>query len=200
MVDAAIRRMGLDDVSAVVAVHLEAFSGFFLSFLGARFLRELYAALVTDPSGIGYVYEQGGAILGLVAGTDQPAGFYQRLVRLRWWRFGLASIVPLLKRPAIAPRLLRAFSRPKQVVHHTNCGTLMSIAVLPGEQGRGLGRALATAFLQEAAARGLEWVNLTTDEVENESANAFYLRLGFQHARSYVTPEGRLMNEYLIGL
>jgi len=40
-----IRAMDINDVNAVVKVHLSSFQGFFLTFLGRRFLSELYACL-----------------------------------------------------------------------------------------------------------------------------------------------------------
>jgi len=76
----------------------------------------------------------------------------------------------------------------------------MSIAVLPERQGQGIGQALVRAFLSEAARRGLNKVNLTTDRVANDAANVFYQRLGFVCRRHFVTPEGRQMNEYVIDL
>jgi ribosomal protein S18 acetylase RimI-like enzyme len=200
MTDGTVRLMKPSDVKVVVAVHGEAFRGFFLSFLGPAFLRELYSSILADPSGIGYVYEQAGKVVGFVAGTDQPSGFYRGLLRQRWWRFGLACLVPLLKRPTIALRLLRAFSKPKEAVADANCGMLMSIAVLPDEQGRGIGQVLTEAFLQEGANRGLGRVTLTTDGLENAAVNAFYRGLGFRCARNFVTPEGRVMSEYVIDL
>ncbi len=56
------------------------------------------------------------------------------------------------------------------------------------------------AFLQGAAARGLTKVDLTTDTNDNEEVNAFYQKSGFTCVRSFLTPEGREMNEYLIDL
>ena len=49
-------------------------------------------------------------------------------------------------------------------------------------------------------ARGVSSVSLTTDRDNNERTNDFYQKLGFELARTYVTPEGRAMNEYLIQL
>jgi len=200
MNDVAVRPMWSADVESVVAVHLKAFPGFFLSSLGAAFLRELYQAIVADPSGIGYVYEQAGSILGFVAGTSQPLGFYRRLIGQRWWRFGLAAVMPVLRQPAIVPRLWRAFALPEQAGAREDSGILMSIAVFPGEQGKGIGHLLAKAFLREATRRGCQQVSLTTDKLENDAANAFYRALGFTCVCSYTTPEGREMNEYLISL
>lgn len=193
-----IRRMRSADVPAIVQVHRKGFPGFFLTFLGDQFLRELYAAILADVDGSSFVAEHGNQISGFVVGTAQPAGFYRRLLRQRWWRFGLVAVAPVLKRPSIIPRLLRAFSMPGQVAQQEGRGTLMSIAVLPEAQGKGIGQALVQAFLAEAARQGLRQVDLTTDRDDNETANRFYQNMGFICARSYTTPEGRAMNEYVV--
>jgi ribosomal protein S18 acetylase RimI-like enzyme len=195
-----IARMDQNEVPAVIDVHLRSFPGFFLTFLGSAFLRELYLATIEDLSGIGFVAKDGTWILGFVTGTAQPAGFYRRLLQKRWWRFGLAAVRPALKQPSIIPRLLRAFSMPTQAAQQGKHGTLMSLAVHPDAQDRGIGQSLVTAFLREASQRGLEQVDLTTDRDNNDSVNRFYERLGFVCARSFTTPEGRAMNDYLIDL
>lgn len=193
-----IRKMIPSDVPAVIQIHVKSFRGFFLSFLGAPFLQELYVATLADVDGSGFVAEHGNKICGFVVGTAQPAGFYSRLLRQRWWRFGFAVVAPILKRPSIIPRLLRAFSMPGQIAQQEGRGTLMSIAVLPEAQGKGIGQALVQAFLAEAARRDLRQVDLTTDRDNNEATNRFYQNLGFVCERSYTTPEGRAMNEYVI--
>jgi len=195
-----IRAMNVNDVNAVVKVHLSSFQGFFLTFLGRQFLSELYAGIVVDSTGIAFVYREEDRVLGFIAGTSQPAGFYSRLLNRRWWRFALASLMPILKNPLIIPRLLRAFRKPQDVSNQPDTGTLMSIAVTPEAQGRGLGQVLVKAFLEEAADRGLKHVDLTTDKNNNDSVNQFYQRMGFQCSRTFVTSEGREMNEYVIDL
>lgn len=40
------------------------------------------------------------------------------------------------------------------------------------------------------------YISLETDTIDNETANRFYQKRGFKIARKYVTPEGRMMNEY----
>jgi ribosomal protein S18 acetylase RimI-like enzyme len=192
--------MNQNEVPAVVDVHLRSFPGFFLTFLGSAFLRELYLATIEDLSGIGFVAKDGTEIVGFVTGTAQPSGFYLRLLQKRWWRFGLAAVIPVIKQPSIVPRLLRAFSMPAQMAQQEKRGTLMSLAVHPDAQGGGIGCSLVMAFLQEASQRGLEQADLTTDRDNNDSVNRFYERLGFVCVRTFTTPEGRAMNEYLIDL
>ncbi len=194
----AIRAMLPQDIPSVVDVHLQAFQNFFLSSLGHAFLQELYTSILNDPSGMSYVAIVEGQLIGFVAGTDQPAGFYRRLIKQRWWRFGLASILPVLRQPTIIPRLLRAFTMPQQVARGDQIATLMSIAVLPETQGQQLGKKLVSAFLEECRRREINQVNLTTDRLKNDFVNEFYLRMGFQCINSFTTLEGREMNEYQI--
>jgi ribosomal protein S18 acetylase RimI-like enzyme len=188
------------DLSAIVNLHICTINHFFLTCLGPHFLRELYAGIMEDPAGIAYVVETQDKILGFVAGTDQPNGFYKRLLYKQWWRFGLAAIPAYIRKPSILPRLLRAVQIPSQPVPADKCGTLMSIAVDPAVQNQGVGKKLVHTFLMEAQKRGLEYVNLTTDACDNEGVNAFYKGRGFILDHSYTTPEGRMMNEYLYPL
>jgi ribosomal protein S18 acetylase RimI-like enzyme len=196
-----IRPMQSHDVEDVIRVHMEGFQGFFLTFLGPPFLREFYTGVCEDPSGIALVYDDGTSILGFVVGTVEPSGFYKRLIQKRWWRFGLASLKPLIKRPSIAPRLLGAFTLPgKTAKAQLKTGTLMSLAVMNRYHGNGVGKQLVSAFLEASRKRQVEIVNLTTDAVGNDSTNEFYSKMGFELVRIFITPQGRFMNEYNIHL
>jgi len=192
--------MVASDIQQVVAVHMSAFKGFFLTFLGPRFLSELYCAILADGSGIALVCADASQLLGFVAGSTQPAGLYRRLLRTAWYRFALAGLPAVVRRPRTAIRLVRALRAPDQATSAPGTGTLMSIAVLPEAQGSGVGRQLVMAFLAEARQRGLVAVDLTTDAIDNDGTNRFYRGLGFQLSRTFRTPEGRAMNEYRIDL
>lgn len=188
------------DIESVVQVHLNAFQGFFLTFLGPSFLREFYSSVCVDPSGIAVVYDDN-SVIGFVVGTVQPAGFYRRLIQKRWWKFGLASLRPVLRKPSIIPRLLRAFAMPSDVSNaQPGTATLMSLAVMRNYQGQGIGKQLVSAFIECSRKRQIEVVNLTTDAAHNIETNEFYQRMGFRCSRAFTTPEGRLMNEYMIEL
>lgn len=188
------------DLAKVVKIHLAGFSGFFLTFLGPAFLREFYEGTLADPACICFVAEYQGNLTGFVVGTDQPSDFYRRLILKHWWHFALASLAPFFKRPSIAPRLLRAFAKPAEVTHTPGRGSLMSIAVLPEMKGKGIGKLLVQAFLKEAISRGVKQVDLTTDSENNHLVNNFYCRLGFVCERTFITPEGRKMIEYVMDL
>ena len=89
---------------------------------------------------------------------------------------------------------------PNKAQGKKDAGVLMSLAVLPGEQGKGIGQSLVAAFLKEASQRGLKQIFLTTDREGNDTVNRFYKSLGFSNVGSYITPEGRGMNKYMINL
>ncbi len=106
----------------------------------------------------------------------------------------------MLKKPSIAPRLWRALRRPAETQESAAEACLMSIAVRPEAAGQGIGQQLVMAFCQELARQGAPAVCLTTDRNQNERTNHFYQQLGFSLSKTYVTPEGRAMNEYVIDL
>ena len=195
-----IRLMQSSEVDSVIRVHMDGFPGFFLTFLGPAFLREFYAGVCEDPSGIAIVYDED-FIAGFVVGTVEPSGFYKRLIQKRWWKFGVASLGPLARKPSIAPRLLRAFTLPGKTANtELRTGTLMSLAVMQNHHGNGVGKQLVSSFLEHSRTKQVEIVNLTTDAVGNDATNEFYRKMGFTLAKVFTTPEGRLMNEYMIRL
>ncbi len=199
MNDLNVRIATINDLDRIVTIHVIAFPGFFLTFLGPQFLKQLYKSIIDDKSGVFLVCEASSQVAGFVAGVDQPKGFYLRLLKKKWWRFAMAAFLPAMRNPSIIRRLLRAFSKHNEI-STLACASLMSIAVDPQMQGKGVGKALVDRFIQEVASRNLSYIQLTTDARDNESANRFYQNLGFLCTRTFTTPEGRAMNEYLLEL
>jgi len=196
-----IRRMEGKYVSRVVEIHRKSFPGFFLTFLGSRFLSLYYSGICAAPEGIAYIYlDAAGVPAGFVAGTSDPRGFYSKLLRKDWMRFSLASLGAIFRRPSIVGRIARAVRHPSGNPAGKDVAGLYSIGVLPSLQGTGAGGKLTAAFLEEARRRGCSRVFLTTDRDGNDAANAFYRKLGFRLEREFTTAEGRTMNEYWIDL
>jgi ribosomal protein S18 acetylase RimI-like enzyme len=192
-----IRAMQTADVRRTVEVHLSAFPDFFLSFLGPRFLRLFYSEVVALGE-IGLVASIDRTIIGFVMGSVRPSGFFWALIRRRGLAFALAAVVPALRRPAAALRILRALRKPRDAAKPEGTATLMSLGVSSEAQGLGVGKELVRRFQRVAASRGARTVDLTTDKLGNERTNAFYRSLGFRVVREIITPERRVLNEYEI--
>ena len=192
---ATIMPMERSQVMPVVDIHMESFQGFFLSFLGKKFLQVYYEGVLRSADGIAFVAMREDTIVGFVTGFVNPRGFYRTLLRRDLVRFGLAALPAALSRPGIVFQLLRALRKPSNSPADDS-GELSSIAVAPGEQGRGTGKALITAFLREAGRREASSVYLTTDSNDNMKSNEFYRKRGFLIVRTFVTPEKRHMLEY----
>ncbi len=190
------------NTSEVVNIHMRAFPGFFLTFLGPRFLKEFYDSFTYDAAGIGFVAEDGetGKILGVIVGPLVPDGYFKRLLKKRWWAFCLASTIAILKKPVIIKRLFRALFYRGDAPEGPQRSLLSSIVVSPDVQNQGIGKALVEKWVHQVQQRGSAGCFLTTDAHNNDKVNHFYQKLGWKIESTYTTPEGRLMNRYILDL
>lgn len=184
-----------------VQIHLKAFPGFFLSFLGPRFLKTFYRSFIEDDMGICLVAQDcsDGKILGIVVGPLVPDGYYKRLVQRKWLAFCMSSLTAIIRKPSKIPRLYRAvFYRGEAPVEGDALALLASIAVSPKVGTKGVGRDLLRAFVEEVKRREGKGVFLTTDADDNDRVNRFYETFGFSLESSFSTHEGRRMNRYVL--
>ena len=194
-----IRRALKEDIVELVDVHLVSFQGFFLSFLGSRFLILLYKEILDEPGNVSLVaVSNTGKIVGFVVGVIDQGGLYKKMARNKWFSFASAAFGKALLHPSIIPRLFRALLLSKKTEISASPAVLMSIAVLPYHKGEGIGQSLVNEFLEDMANQGVEKVCLTTDRDENDTVNRFYRKKGFHLTRQFKTAEGRWMNEYAI--
>lgn len=192
-----IREIAATDIDNIVSIHMASFPSFFLTFLGADFLRIYYSSVIEAEDRIAFVsYDENAKIQGFVVGSINPQGFYSRLLIRRWYKFAWVSILPVLRKPLIIGRLLRALTYPANTPAGNNICGLFSICVSPSTQLQGVGHQLVEQFIQEAKNKGCQKVFLTTDKKNNDYVNGFYQKMGFYIEREYITPEGREMNYY----
>lgn len=196
----AITAMAAHDAHDVVQVHMRSFPGFFLTNMGVGFLCEFYASTVKDEGSVALVVRGGGGITGFVVGTTRPRGFYRRILGRAWGRFGASALRRVIESPITGVRLIRRLRWATGTEYAADDALLMSIAVLPECSGDGTARRLVSAFLEEARAHGAKRVRLTTDKNNNEHVNRFYRGIGFGILNTFVTAEGRRMNEYCLPL
>ena len=195
---ALLRPMCADDVSAVVCLHAKSFPGFFLTTLGPRFVGLFYRAVLQFEQSVGVVAHTNGQVVGCVVGVEDHRAFHRYLRRHFTARAALAAMGVVLRRPTTVTRLLRAFRSSGPQLPHAEGPLLMSVAVDPQYAGAGIGSRLLSAFAGELSRRGFSTFRLTTDRDRNERTNLFYEKAGMILERSYCTPEGRWLNQYVL--
>ena len=183
-------------INEIVEIHLKTFTGFFLTFMGRGFLRQMYSCYtVHEDSGL-LAAEENGKTIGFLAYSANMSGLYKYMIKYRLIPFGWYSLGAFLRKPAVFMRLIRAFLKPGEAAREEKYIEVSSLGVSPEIKSKGIGSRLLDSLKQEVDFSNIAYIALETDAEHNELANHFYCKNGFQLVRSYETHEGRKMNEY----
>lgn len=185
------------DIDSVVDIHLLAFPGFFLTELGRGFLKTYYRSLMANTRGIALVCKDDrDIVLGFATAVVDPSSFYSELLRNKWLSFGSKAAPAVLRKPRIAFRLARAFTKSSEAISDERTAELTSLGVVPTAKNKGIGRRLTGGIIEAAQRMGCKEIVAYTDAINNDKANSFYQALGFGLSRTFATHESRKMNEY----
>ena len=191
-----LSELSKEEVRKIAELHKQAFPDFFLTQLGLPFLKTLYFCYMEDSKSGIIVAEGDGLVKGFIAYSNDYPRFYKQLIKKHLLRFAFCSLGAAFRHPSFIKRLLRAFKKSNDVKKQETYVELASICVDPKEEGKGIGTSLIDKMKAITDFSVYEYINLETDACENEAANKFYIKNGFRLIRSYVTAEGRTMNEY----
>lgn len=181
----------------IISIHLETFQGFFLTFMGKGFLRQMYRSYCDHRlSGLLGAFDAADQLVGFLAYSSDLSGLYKFMLKKRLIPFGWYAFGAFLRKPKVFMRLLQAFLKPGESKRHENYVELASIGVHPDAKSCGIGSQLIDELKQRVDFDQYAYITLETDAVDNEAANRFYRKNGFVCTRTFTTREGRLMNEY----
>lgn len=184
-------------INEVVDIHMAAFRGFFLTFMGKGFLKVMYKCYCEfEKSGLIGAFDDNGDLVGFLAFSGDMSGLYKYMIKKKLLLFGWYSVLAFFRKPKIFIRLLRAFLKPGESNREEKYIELSSIGVNPDSDNKGVGTQLISYLKDMVDFSEYEYINLETDAVDNEKANKFYLKNGFILTRMYETAEKRKMNEY----
>lgn len=189
-----IRKATINDVDTIVEIHLNAFEGFFLTSLGAEFLRFYYSCFVRSNETVTMIAEENGVIYGFSASSKFCKGFNSRLIKSNLIAFGLLSFKLLLIKPISLLRLVNNLSKKgENVIDNEDYAELYSIGVCKSAQGKGVGKMLLLKSEQVMKEEGVTRVSLTTDFDNNEQAVGFYHSMGYETFYEFITYPNRKM-------
>jgi ribosomal protein S18 acetylase RimI-like enzyme len=177
-----VRTGGDADAPAAARLHAGRIGEGFLSFLGPAFLTRLYRRIARTDGSFLLVADDGGTVVGFIAGSADIGRLYRSFLV----RDGLAAGL------SAAPRLIRSWRRVLETLGHgsgdgadTGRGTeLLAVAVDPGREGEGIGKALVGAFLDRVVASGRTSAYVVVG-ADNAGAVGLYARAGFEAAREF---------------
>lgn len=183
-------------VDEVVKIHMDTFQGFFLTFLGKGFLKQLYKGYMEHEDSNLIIAKDGDELVGFIAYSSNISDLYKFLIKKKLMLFAWYSLLAFMKNPRILFRLLSAFGKSQEVIREENYIELASIGVKPEVKSKGIGTLMIDFLKQNVDFDKYKYIKLETDAENNEVANHFYVKNGFVLDHVYQTREGRRMNEY----
>lgn len=189
-----IRRAKIDDVDAIVEIHLNAFRGFFLTSLGRAFLNFYYTCFIKSRETITMVAEEDNVIYGFSASTKFCRGFNSRLIKSNLLSFGFLSLKLLFIKPSSLFRLVSNLTKKGANVNdEEDYAELYSIGICRLAQGKGIGKKLLAQLEEEMKNEGICRISLTTDYFNNSQAIGFYHSMGYKVLYEFSTYPNRKM-------
>lgn len=162
---------------AVARIHAACINQGFLASLGERFLSLLYESIDSESSSVLLVKQEGGVVLGFVAGGCGMGPVYRQMLR-RWPRLLIALSSALLN-PMSVKRIIEIiwFSRRGKPVPECPKAELFSIAVQDDARGRGIAEFLYRDLAQWFSGQGGKSFCIVVGE-GLAPAHRFYRRMG----------------------
>lgn len=190
-----IRRATINDVETIVKIHEQAFPDFFLTTLGKSFLCLYYKCMCNCDDAVTLCAEEEGELKGFATSSYYSHGFNTTLIKKNLFKFGLMGVELMFTKPKAILRLAKNLDKKAEgnaVEDNGEYAELYSIAVIPGNQGSGIGKKLLIAT-EEYVAKHNSKISLTTDYYNNEKTIGFYHSLGYQDYYEFVTYPNRRM-------
>lgn len=172
--DVVIRRAERSDADRLAELHATRIVEGFLPRLGPRFLSRLYRRLVVSPDGFAVVAVRDGRVVGFAAGATDLGRVYRSFVVHDGLVAGLGA----------APRIVGSWRRVLETLRYPTStddlpeAEILSVAVDVDAAGRGIGRRLLSASLDELTGRGARAAKVVAG-ADNRAALALYTQAGF---------------------
>lgn len=184
------------EVEQIVAIHLSSFPGFFLTFLGKGFLKYLYKGFILHPDSGILVAKEESQVVGFLAYSTELSKFYSFILKRFFFPFAWYGFLGALRSPQSILRIIRALTYPSAKKTDEKYIEISSIAVDPTVQTKGIGSELIEQLCEMFKDSEFKVIRLETDAENNDIANAFYQKNGFEIEHVLESPEGRRMNIY----
>jgi ribosomal protein S18 acetylase RimI-like enzyme len=161
----------------VVRLHHENLDKGFLSKLGPRFLTNLYRAMLPSKKSFSFVYEKDSEVIGFYTACENTDAFFREQLLGRGYRFILPVFIELVKKPSLLVKIYEAIRYPSLFSEKFEKAELLSLAVMKGHRGKGIGSEMLRHLAEEFRRRSVQ--GFKTGVRPAMKANEFYRKQGF---------------------
>ncbi|POP30141.1 GNAT family N-acetyltransferase, partial [Lactonifactor longoviformis] len=135
-------------IQEVVNIHMNSFTGFFLTFMGKGFLNQMYSSYCKHvDSGLLVAFEEDKPI-GFLSYSGDFSGLYLFMIKTKLIFFVWFGLGAFFRKPIVFTRLIKAFLKPNEVKRKEKYVELSSIGVIPGAKSKGVGSQLIKALIE----------------------------------------------------
>lgn len=182
-VPVTVRQARPADAAILARMMTEAISWGRLGQLGPSFVKLLHVHMIKSRTSVCLVADQGGEIVGYIAGTPDTRRFYREFL-LRYGWIAAIQLLPRLWQAHNRETIVRGLTHFPDAPKDDSPAEALSFAVRPGLAQRGVGRLLFQALIGELRTRGVAVVKFATVDPANEVGKAFYRKLGCTYLRT----------------
>ena len=189
------RKSNVSDSNQIAKIHLKSFPNFFLTTLGHSFLKTYYRSCAKSKEAISIcaIDQDDKKLLGFAVGCFNSAGFNKRLIFSNLLEYSYQAILLLLTKPIALIRLYKNLAKNNNRDDKGKYAELLSIGVLPDQNGFGIGQYLLVKFENQVKKKGVNTITLTTDADSNDSVLRFYKKSGYTVYYDFETFPNRKM-------
>lgn len=189
------RKLKVSDSNQIAKIHLKSFPNFFLTTLGYSFLKTYYRSCAKSKEAISIcaISQDNKKLLGFAVGCFNSAGFNKRLIFSNTLEYSYQAIILLFTNPIALIRLYKNLEKNNDKDDNGNYAELLSIGVLPNQNGFGIGQQLLAKFENQVIEKGINTITLTTDADSNENVLRFYKKSGYTIYYDFETFPNRKM-------
>jgi len=165
-------------IAQIAMIHQTEIRGGFLPTLGSSFLRQLYEGIATSPETVLIAAVDDGDVIGFIAGAFSTTAFYKDFTRRYWAKLALGLFGHFATHPTAIFRCVETLRYPARVRSTSvEKAAILNFCVSSDLQGRGVGRLLFDAMMNELKTAGVNGVRIVTG-ADQRSAVAFYEHVG----------------------
>jgi len=177
--DLMIKKLTSQDINQVAKLHRRQLPGF-LSELGEEFLGKFYKVSLGIPEIFTLVEKRNGQMIAFACCAESAKDLYGKIIFRDILSFGMIFLRYFITHIKDSVKLVKTLSYPG---FRDDIPELLTIAVKKEHQGKGIGRKLFTAAVEEFRKRGVEKFQISV--YDRLPANKFYQKIGCKFERSF---------------